>query len=60
MIYTSQVPIIVPGDYTNNYAVLFKSGKKIQCHNLATARTIIKNYHMQKEQQREVIKFNDL
>jgi len=44
MIYTSRMPIIIRGDYTDNYAVLFKSGKKIQCHNLATARTIVSNY----------------
>ena len=44
MTYISRMPIIVPGEYTDNFAVLFKSGKKIQCHNLATAKTLVRKY----------------
>lgn len=40
---TSALPRIVAGAYRDTYCVITPSGERIQCHNLATAKTIAKS-----------------
>ena len=40
---TTTLPRIVAGKYRNTYCVITPQGERIQCHNLATAKTIAKS-----------------
>ena len=40
---TTTLPRIVAGKFRDTYCVITPSGDRIQCHNLATARTIAKS-----------------